>query len=53
MPNVSPNASGPHATYIPPACVGPARLRIGSVRLCIGSTRVFRYQHVGKSDAKI
>ena len=34
------------------ALVGLARFRVGSVRLCIGSTRLFGNQHVGISNAK-
>ena len=62
MANASPNAREPKETYIPPARVGS---RIGHYRLplsnislrwallaCIGSARLFRYQHVGIPNAK-
>ena len=45
------NAKVPNANYIPPVCVvvqiGSLGGPVGSPRLCIGSLRVFRYQHVG------
>ena len=55
MANVSPNARGPNATYIPPACVGgrvgSEMLHVGSAMLRVGSTRLFGYQHVGIGNA--
>ena len=40
MPNASPNARGPNATYIPLARVGSARVGVGSARVGVGSARV-------------
>ena len=45
MVNASTNVRRPNATYIPPARVGG---RVGYIgMLCVGSARLFGYQHVG------
>ena len=51
MPNASPNARRPNATYIPLTCVG-GRVRsigvcVGSPGFHVGSVMVFIYQDVG------
>ena len=51
MANASPNARVANATYIPPTRVGSMGARVGGV--CIGSVRVFGYQHVGIGNAKV
>ena len=43
------NLHVPNANYVPLGCVGA---RVGSLRLCVGSARLFGYQHVGISKAK-
>ena len=40
MPNASPNARGPNATYIPLARIGSARVGVGSASVGVGSARV-------------
>ena len=45
MANVSPNARRPNVTIIP-------LTHIGSIGVCVRSSRVFRYQHVGIPNAK-
>ena len=52
MANVSPNATGPYATYIPSARVRSETLPVGSAMLCVGSARLFGYQHAGIGNAK-
>ena len=50
---------GPNTIYIPTARVGPGArvwsgvLCVGSAGVCVGSERVFRYQHVGIGNAKL
>ena len=50
MANTSPNARGPIA---PPAHVGSMGIRVGSVDIHVGSTRLFRYQHDGIGNTKV
>ena len=42
-----------YSTWLHWACVGSMGLRVGSVRIPVGSTRLFRYQHVGIVNAKV
>ena len=57
MANVSPNATGPNANYIPLARIGSevgcGTVGVGCGRLGVGSARVFRYQDVGIGNAKV
>ena len=53
MANANLNATGPNATYIPPARIGSMDARLGSVDARVGSMRVFGCQHVGICNAKV
>ena len=50
MTNVTPNVREPNVMYIPPACIGSC---VGLIGTRIGSSRVFRYQHVGIGNGKL
>ena len=50
MPNTTPNARGRDGFV--KVSVGSIGVRVGSLWVCIGSARVFGYQHVGSSNAK-
>ena len=47
------NTSVPNANYIPLDRVGSVGARVGSVVICVGSARLFRYQHVGIRNEKV
>ena len=52
MANASTNVREPNATSVPLAHVGSMGVRVWSVRVCVGSARLFGNQYVGISNAK-
>ena len=52
MDNFEPQCKFNQRDYIPPACIGSYAGGNANVGVYVGSTRLFRYQHVGISNAE-